>query len=108
MPSVRDARGKCVRLAGTVLDITERKQAEDALRAQNMELQILHETSQTILASRNIQNMAAIILDKALAVSHCDIGVIRLLDRTSRTLDPIASHGYLNPKNLKQHRKHMG
>jgi len=72
-----------------------------------MELQILHETSQTILASRNIQNMAASILEKALAVSRCDVGVIRLLDRTSRTLDPIASHGYLNPKNLKQHRRHM-
>ncbi|MDP2601141.1 MAG: PAS domain S-box protein, partial [Deltaproteobacteria bacterium] len=105
--SVRDARGECVQLAGTVLDITERKRAEDALQAQNTELQILHETSRTILASRNIQHMAASILEKALAVSRCDVGVIRLLDRTSRTLDPIASHGYRNPKNLKQHRRHL-
>jgi hypothetical protein len=51
--------------------------------------------------------MAASILEKALAVSHCDIGVIRLLDRTSMTLDPIASHGYLNPKNLQRHRRHL-
>jgi PAS domain S-box-containing protein len=88
-------------------DITERKQAEDALRAQNTELQILHETSQTILASPNIQHMAASILDKALAVSLCDLGVIRLLDRTSMTLDPVASHGYLNPKNLQRHHRHL-
>jgi len=87
-------------LEGFVCDITARKRAEDTLRAQNRELQILHETSQTILTSRNIQTMAASILEKALAVSHCDLGVIRLLDRTSVTLDPVASHGYLNPKNL--------
>jgi PAS domain S-box-containing protein len=91
----------------TLTDITANKLAEDGLRAQNMELQILHETSQTILTSRNIQNMAASILDKAIAVSHCDLGVIRLLDRTSMTLDLVASHGYRDPKNLQQHRRHL-
>jgi len=95
------------RLLGILRDITERKQAEEALRAQNVELQILRETSQTILASRNIQNMAASILEKAIAVSLCDVGVIRLLDRTSRALNPIASRGYLNPKNLQLHHRHL-
>jgi len=91
----------------TLTDITANKLAEDGLRAKNRELQILHEIGQAILASGNIQHMAASILEKALAVSLCDLGVIRLLDRTSRTLDPVASHGYLNPKNLRRHRKHL-
>jgi PAS domain S-box-containing protein len=94
-------RGICA----VVQDITEQKQTARTLETRYQELQWLHEVSQTILISNDLNKLPATILDKALTVSLCDLGTVRLLDRTTGMIETIASRGYQNPENLLGHRK---
>ena len=104
---VFDAHGRLLALEGFVSDITERKRTEQSLDARYRELQRLHEISQAILLSDDLQTMAAAILDKAVAISGCDIGLLRLADRVTGRLEPVASYGYRNAENVRRHHASM-
>ncbi|MCZ6624129.1 MAG: GAF domain-containing protein [Deltaproteobacteria bacterium] len=82
------------------LNITERKRFGREIESRYQELQTLQEISQTILSSPDLQTIVEEILDKALLIGPFDLGVIRLLDRSGKTLIPVASRGYLDPENL--------
>ena len=82
---------------------TRRKQAEEALQARHEELQSLHEIGQTVLNCLDLQSTVEGILDKALSICSFDIGVIRLLDPRSKSLQPVASRGYRNPGDVNPH-----
>ena len=86
-------------------DITERKLAERDLQARVDELQWLHQISQRIFQSDELKTTAQIILDAASLVSSCDLGIIRLMDKTTGLLEPVASQGYKDPESPNQHRK---
>jgi PAS domain S-box-containing protein len=92
-------------IVGDYRDVSDRKQAEQALQGRYQELQWLHEVSQAILVSRDLKAIVATILDKALSVSRCDLGIIRLLDRKTGLLETVASHGYQDPDNLLRHQR---
>jgi PAS domain S-box-containing protein len=92
-------------IGAMVQDITERKGVEQALQARYQELQWFQEISQAILKSENLQSTAATILDKALSISSCDLGIIRLLNRTTGMLESVASRGYRDPENLLRHHR---
>lgn len=70
--------------------------------AKFRELQTLHEISQTILSSPDLQTILEQILDKALAIGSFDLGVIRLLEPNSKTLKPVASKGYRYPEQVEE------
>ncbi|MCH8055385.1 MAG: GAF domain-containing protein [Deltaproteobacteria bacterium] len=86
------------------LNITERKRFGREIESRYQELQTLQEISQTILSSPDLQTIVEEILDKALLIGPFDLGVIRLLDRSGKTLIPVASRGYLDPENVHLHR----
>jgi signal transduction histidine kinase len=68
--------------------------------AKFRELQTLHEISQTILRSPDLQTILEQILNKALLVGSFDLGVIRLLEPNGKTLKPVASKGYQYPEKV--------
>jgi signal transduction histidine kinase len=76
-------------------------------QARYRELQTLQAISGTIIDSRDLKIMMEGILDKALEIGGFDIGVIRLLDREREVVEPVASRGYRDPKNIDSHRQKL-
>ena len=71
------------------------------------ELQILHELSQTILASPDIQTTLSAALKAILATIGFDVGNIRLFDASGK-LTHNASLGYLDERNTRRYLTHTG
>ena len=92
-------------IVGNYRDISDRKRTEQALQGRYQELQWLNEVSQAVLVSKDLKSIVATILDKALSVSRCDLGIIRLLDRKTGLLETAASHGYQDPSNVLRHHR---
>jgi PAS domain S-box-containing protein len=60
---VFDAQDKVVQVAIFALDITERRQAEEALRKHTEQLRILHEIDTAILATQSPEEVSRAVLD---------------------------------------------
>lgn len=84
-------------------DITERKAAEDELHRVNEEIQQLYEVARGLHASTDLQAMGETILNQALSLSGCDLGVIRLREDANAPIRVIARRGYRDPENLQRH-----
>ncbi|MCH8055584.1 MAG: GAF domain-containing protein, partial [Deltaproteobacteria bacterium] len=82
------------------LDVTERKRLGHEVESHYQELQILHEISQAILSSPDLETILERILDKALQIGPFDIGIIRLLEPSGKILKPVAIRGYQDPRNV--------
>lgn len=91
---VRDASGKVVKLKGTVQDVTERKQAEDALRQRLAELEALSRLSAALRSTVSLQEMLDMLLDETLAVIGASAGGIWLHDAASGQLHPATVRGW--------------
>ncbi|MBI2997999.1 MAG: GAF domain-containing protein, partial [Deltaproteobacteria bacterium] len=76
------------------------QEKSEKLEVRYHELQILQEISQAVLTSQDIQTILGRILDRALLVGPFDLGVIRLLDASSKVLMPAAHRGYRDLANL--------
>ena len=88
-------------------EVTEHKQAEEALQARYHEIQTLHEISQSILSLPDLKSTLEVILDKALSVGRFDLGNVRLLDADRQMLGLIASKGYRDPQNAQRHLRNV-
>jgi PAS domain S-box-containing protein len=84
---------------------TERRNEE--LQARYRELEALHAISEMILDSLDLKIMMERILDRAIEAGHFDIGVVRLFNSEDGSMEPVASWGYRDPKNLTSHRKNL-
>ena len=58
----RNARGEQVGVMGISRDITERKQAEEALRQRNRDLELLNRAGQAFISTHDLDQMLAIVL----------------------------------------------
>jgi signal transduction histidine kinase len=83
----------------------ELARSNEEVQARYQELQGLHAISQTILGSLDVKAMLKEILDSACVIGGFDVGLIRILDPTGKTLEAIAMRGYRDPKNVEDHRK---
>jgi PAS domain S-box-containing protein len=81
---VRSESGEVYRMVGLAEDITERKQAQQALLNQYNEMTVLHDVSQTILNATDLEPVLENILDRALSSLSLDIGSIRLFEPVGR------------------------
>ena len=84
-----------------IRDVSERRKAEHAIRQHAQEIQSLHEIGQTIINSVDLQTVLDGILEKALTLDAFDIGIIRLLDATGKTLTVASSRGYREPESIR-------
>ncbi|MBI3784480.1 MAG: PAS domain S-box protein [Deltaproteobacteria bacterium] len=75
-----DAAGKVVGLTGASFDITERKRAEEALRADAVRLETLQEIYRAILEARSIPALAAAALRRIRQLIPCDLAILLLFD----------------------------
>lgn len=95
--------GKILGAVVTLKDVTERKNAEEALQARYQELLTLHETSQTILISPDLKTALEKVLDQAVSSGSFDLGIIRLFDPSSQTIQTIVYQGYQDLENVQRH-----
>ncbi len=84
-------------------DITDRKEADEELHRANEEIQKLYEVARGLHSSADLQTMGEAILNQALSLSACDLGVIRLREDATAPIRVIARHGYRDPRNLQRH-----
>jgi len=84
-------------------DITERMEAEQESQRAVAELRELHKVSLAMLQSIDLKSLAQTIVAKALELSGCDLGIIRLRERAPNRIRVIASQGYRDRANLERH-----
>jgi PAS domain S-box-containing protein len=63
--AIRDAAGKVVRIAGIAEDITERKQAQETLRRQNLYLTALHDIALGLMSRFEVEDLLEAIVKRA-------------------------------------------
>ena len=82
----RDASGNPLRLLGSTQDITDRKQAEEALRAKVAALQMLSDISQAIVSSLDLDQMLLALLKKVQEAAEAEACSIALIEQGSGDL----------------------
>lgn len=93
-PIVRDK--KIVGMRGIILDITDRKRAEEQMARRNAELAVLNAIAQTVTQSLDLDEILGKALDKTLSLLDLAYGGIYLLDARTNTLN-LRIHRGINP-----------
>lgn len=89
---VMDGKGKVIGYQSAVLDITDRKQVEDALLNHSVRLRNLHEIDLAILrATETPEAIVQAALKQLLILLQCDITSVRLLDAETQELQVFAA-----------------
>ncbi len=93
-PIVRDK--KIVGMRGIILDITDRKRAEEQMARRNAELAALNAIAQTVTQSLDLDEILGKALDKTLDLLNLAYGGIYLLDQKTNALN-LKIHRGINP-----------
>jgi signal transduction histidine kinase/DNA-binding response OmpR family regulator len=73
--TARDGQRRAVRMVGTVLDITARKRAEEALREEMQLVETLHRIGSSVAADLELAHVVQTITDEATALTRARLGV---------------------------------
>ena len=92
--SVRDAAGNVTAYQGFLLDITERKQAEQEIRRRNRELMVLNSIGQTLTESMDLGDSLHRTLRQMAELFSLDASAVYLLDEEERKLRRVAAVGH--------------
>lgn len=92
--AVRDAAGNVTAYQGFLLDITERKRAEQEIRRRNRELMVLNSISQTLTESFDLGDSLHRTLRQISELFTLDALSLYLFDEHSQTLKRIAAAGH--------------
>ena len=91
--SVKDAHGQFYRMAGTVQDLTERKQAEARLHKLNRTYAVLSQVNEAIVRERNPQSLCETACQIAIEQGGFRLAWIELINPQTQVLEPIAQAG---------------
>ncbi|MGH9776191.1 MAG: PAS domain S-box protein [Candidatus Acidiferrales bacterium] len=92
--ATRDAKGEIVAYQGFVLDISERKQAEQELRRRNRELMALNSLAQVLGESLELREALHGVLRRVCELFDADLGGMYFLDEKKGKLERAASVGH--------------
>lgn len=92
--AVRDASGAITAYQGFLLDITERKQAEQEIRRRNRELLVLNSIAQTLTESLDLTDSLHRTLRQMAELFSLDASSIYLFDGSGTKLRRIAAVGH--------------
>ncbi|HXV80952.1 MAG TPA: PAS domain S-box protein [Candidatus Binatia bacterium] len=98
---IRDAMGNIVGASKIAHDITQRKQAEVALReseerlaAELQAMKSLHYLTTKLLGARDIPTALNEVLDAAIAMNRADFGNVQVFNPASAALEIVAQRGF--------------
>lgn len=89
-----DENGTPFRFIGTVLEITEQKQAEAIMTADLRDTQRLQELSTYLISEENIEIIYQKIIEVAIALSRADAGSFQCFDVKINQLKLLATEGF--------------
>jgi PAS domain S-box-containing protein len=92
--AVRDASGNVTAFQGFVLDITDRKRAEQEIRRRNRELLVLNSIAETLTESMDLGDSLHRTLRQLAELFGLDVSSLYLFDGQGETLRRIAAVGY--------------
>ena len=92
--AVRDSTGTMTALQGFMLDITERKRAEQEIRRRNRELMVLNSIGQTLTESMDLTDSLYRTLRQMAELFSLDATSLYLFDEPSLTLRRLVAVGY--------------
>jgi PAS domain S-box-containing protein len=92
----RDSSGRITAYQGFVLDISERKQAEQEIRRRNRELLVLNAIGQTLNQPLALDEMLNRALCQVVELFGADQGAVYLLDRDTQIVSRAAAHGMMS------------
>ncbi|MBI2678774.1 MAG: GAF domain-containing protein [Candidatus Koribacter versatilis] len=92
--ALNDAQGRVARYQGFLLDITEKKRAEEEIRRRNRELNALNAIASMGNQSFDLAQILNHALGQVMQVFAVDTGTIYLFDEPTLTLRRIAGAGY--------------
>ena len=92
--AVRDAGGIVTAFQGFLLDITDRKRAEQEIRRRNRELMVLNSIAQTLTESMDLNDSLNRTLRQMVELFSLDASSLYLFDEQGLTLRRVAAVGY--------------
>jgi PAS domain S-box-containing protein len=92
--AIRDAAGNLTALQGFLLDITDRKRAEQEIRRRNRELMVLNSIGQTLTESLDLNDSIHRTLRQMTELFKLDASSLYLFDEAGVTLRRIAAVGH--------------
>jgi two-component system NtrC family sensor kinase len=92
--ATRDASGAVTRYQGFLLDVTQKKRAEDEIRRRNRELAALNSIAVVANQSFDLDEILNITLRQVVELFSSDTGAVYLLDETAGRLRRHAMHGH--------------
>jgi PAS domain S-box-containing protein len=92
--AVRDSAGNVTAFQGFLLDITDRKRAEQEIRRRNRELMVLNSIAQTLTESMDLNDSLYRTLRQLTELFNLDASSLYLFDEPGLTLRRIAAVGY--------------
>jgi PAS domain S-box-containing protein len=92
--AVRDAQGAVTAFQGFLLDITDRKRAEQEIRRRNRELLVLNSIAQTLSESMDLNDSLYRALRQIAELFKLDATSLYLFDEVELSLRRIAAVGY--------------
>jgi len=92
--AVRDALGNVTAYQGFLLDVTERRHAENEIRRRNRELVVLNSLAETLASTLELNDSIQKTLRQILDLFGLDAASLYLFDRDGVTLKRVASAGH--------------
>ncbi|HMK28816.1 MAG TPA: GAF domain-containing protein, partial [Terriglobales bacterium] len=92
--ATRDSSGRIVRYQGVLLDITEKKRAEEEMSRRNRELHALNTIAVVANQSFDLDEILNVALRQVVDLLSADTGSVLLVDHEGRTLRRCAAYGH--------------